>query len=235
MERLGLMFADRADAGRQLAEVLLALDLDRPLIYALPRGGVPVAVEIAKRLHAPLDLLLVRKIGAPQNPELALGAIVEGANQEIVINESVKRMSGADEAYISAAVVSQRAELERRRTLYLGDRPRLDPSGRTVVVVDDGLATGATMKAALIGLKRNTPERIVLALPVAPKEALAEISDQADDIICLNPATFFQGVGGFYRNFHQLSDAETVALLAEVSNDPNIPPDACHMDTTPRG
>lgn len=213
MENLVSKFQDRADAGRQLAELLVALDLDHPLIYALPRGGVPVAVQVASKLGRPLDLLLVRKIGAPGNPEVALGAIVEGAAEQVVINEDVRRISGATDAYLTKAIADQRVELERRKERYLGNRPRLDPRGRTVVVVDDGLATGATMKAALIGLHRVGAERIVVALPVAPKTALEEISDQADDIVCLHPATEFWGVGGFYRDFHQLSDEETVAFL----------------------
>ena len=219
MEHILKTFAGREDAGRQLGEILVQLELDNPLVYALPRGGVPVAVEVAKMLGAPLDLLLVRKIGAPGNPEVALGAIVEGANSEVVINQDVRRMSGADDAYLAKAVSDQRAELARRKEIYLGDRPRPDPVGRTVIVVDDGLATGATMKAALIGLKRSNPARIVVAVPVAPKSALDDISEQADDVICLHPATAFRGVGGFYRDFHQLSDAETVALLAQVSSD----------------
>ena len=210
------IFAGRDDAGRQLGEILAQLELDHPLVYALPRGGVPVAVEVAKRLGAPLDLLLVRKIGAPSNPEVALGAIVEGAKSEIVINEDVRRLSGADDAYLHRAVAEQRAELARRKEIYLGDRQRPDPAGRTVIVVDDGLATGATMKAALIGLKRSNPARIVVALPVAPEMALDAISDQADDVICLHPAKDFGGVGGFYRDFHQLSDPETVALLDQA-------------------
>ena len=220
MDMVNQQFIDRADAGRVLAKLLADMELDHPLIYALPRGGVPVAVEIAKRLGAPLDLLLVRKIGAPRNPEVALGALVEGADEHIVINEDVRRLSGADDLYIEQAVVDQRAELERRKKLYLGDRARPDPSGRTVVVVDDGLATGATMKAALIGLKRSRPARIVVALPVAPKTALQEIYDQADDIICVYPVTDFRGVGAFYRDFHQLSDEETVRLLNLVGSEP---------------
>jgi putative phosphoribosyl transferase len=206
-------FSDRADAGRQLAERLAALRLEEPLVYALPRGGVPVAVEVARRLGAPLDLVLVRKIGTPGNPEVALGAIVEGATSQPVINEKVRRISGASDAYLDAARTKELAELERRRKLYLGDRPRMEPAGRTVIVIDDGLATGASMKAALLALRRGGCARIVVALPVAPIQALDDLSDLADEVVCLHPARTFYGVGGFYRDFHQLSDAETVALL----------------------
>ena len=224
MEQSFQNFSGREDAGRQLGQILRQLELDDPLVYALPRGGVPVGAEIAKMLGAPLDLLLVRKIGAPGNPEVALGAIVEGAQSEVVINENVRRLSGADDAYLEKAVAKQREELARRKEIYLGDRPRPSPDGRTVIVVDDGLATGATMKAALIGLKRGKPARIVVALPVAPETALDDISDQADDVICLHPAKAFRGVGGFYRDFHQLSDDETVALFNQVPSGAAKPP-----------
>lgn len=212
-----VQFSDRADAGRQLGDSLAALQLENPLVYALPRGGVPVAVEAARRLSAPLDLILVRKIGAPGNPEVALGAIVEGAQTHMIINEDVRRMSGADDAYLEAVKSKELAELERRRERYIGARPRLDPAGRTAIVIDDGLATGATMKAALSALKRGGADRIVVALPVAPVRALDDISGLADDVICLHPAKTFYGVGGFYRDFHQLTDAETVALLEEAA------------------
>lgn len=211
----GTMFSDRIDAGWQLADRLRAMKLARPLVFALPRGGVPVAVEIARTLGAPLDLVLVRKIGAPGNPELALGAIVEGHDTQIVINEDIQRMSGAGMDYLERAYVEQLAELERRRKRYVGDRPRLDPKGRTVVVVDDGLATGATMKAAVSALSRAEASRIVVALPVAPAQTLTELRAQADDFVCLIPSTAFRGVGGFYRDFHQLSDEETIAMLED--------------------
>lgn len=215
MDSIVFRFADRTAAGQKLAEQLAAKRLDHPLIYALPRGGVPVAVEVARALNAPLDLMLVRKIGAPGNPEVALGAIVEGANAQVVINKDIVQLSGADVAFMERSYADQLAELERRKQRYIGDRRRLDPAGRTVVVVDDGLATGATMKAALIALRRNGAAWIIVALPVAPKPALEELNDYADDIVCLHRATEFRGVGGFFRDFHQLSDAETVRLLRQ--------------------
>lgn len=213
MEAEDNRFPDRTDAGRQLAARLVDMKLDHPQVYALPRGGVPVAVEIAAALKAPLDLILVRKIGAPGNPELALGAIAEGPDTEVIVNEDVWMSTRAEPIYFNEEKVRQQEELARRAAAYLGDRPRLDPAGKTVVVVDDGLATGATMKAALSALARRKARRLILALPVAPKDTLHVFADLADDIICLNPATTFRGVGAFYQNFDQLTDAEVVALL----------------------
>ena len=216
MRESGVNFRDRTDAGRQLAARLIPMALDRPVVYALPRGGVPVAAEVARSLKAPLDLILVRKIGAPGAPEVALGAIVDGANPQTVINEEVRRRSGADDAWLERATARELAELERRRATYLGDRSQVDPSGRTAVIVDDGLATGATMKAALIAIRRLGAAKVVVAIPVAPAEALADIEDEADLVICLRSESRFRGVGGFYDDFHQLTDEETVGLLREI-------------------
>lgn len=209
----GSRFENRFDAGRQLAAKLLPMGLERPVVYALPRGGVPVAFEIARGLHAPLDLILVRKIGAPGSPELALGAIVDGEHPVLVLNEGVRRNYGADDAFIERARARELAELERRRARYLGDRAQVDPAGRTAVIVDDGLATGATMKAALIAMRRQGAARVCVAVPVAPVDTLREIDALADLVVCLHPARLFYGVGGFYDDFHQLTDQETVALL----------------------
>ena len=216
MDDFGFRFLDRREAGQRLAQRLAAMDLHQPLVFALPRGGVPVGVEVAQKLNAGLDVVLVRKIGAPGNPEVALGAIVEGNEAQVVINEDIRQMSGADTDFLESAYAEQLAELERRRKRYVGDRKRLNPKGRTVVVVDDGLATGATMKAALTAMHRHGAARIVVALPVAPVRALQELADLADDVVCLVPATEFRGVGGFYRDFHQLTDDETIALLGQV-------------------
>ena len=210
------MFQDRTDAGRQLAERLAALDLKDPVVYALPRGGVPVAVEVAKRLHAPLDLVLVRKIGAPGWPEVALGAVVNGEDAQTIINEDVYAATGSDAAGLERTRRRELAEIERRRVRYLGDRPRVSPLGRVAVIVDDGLATGATAKAALAAVKRQGAARTVLAVPVAPADSIAEMRLEADDYVVLHAPSQFWAIGPFYDDFHQLSDDETIELLRQA-------------------
>lgn len=207
-------FADRAEAGRLLSERVKALRLQDPVVYALPRGGVPVAAEVAAALGAPLDLVLVRKIGAPGQPELALGAIVDGDTPELVLNADIVAATGATQAFIAAAQRHELAEIERRRARYLAGRAPIDPEGRTAVVVDDGLATGASARAALRALRRRGAVWLVLAAPVAPPETLEALSGEADDIVCLVEAELFLGIGAFYRDFHQLTDEEVIAAIA---------------------
>jgi len=210
-------FENRREAGRMLAARVAALDLDRPIVYALPRGGVPVAAEIAARLAAPLELVLVRKIGAPRQPELAVGAIVDGEQPQRFINDDIARQTGADREFIEQACRRELAEIERRRQLYLGGRTRADPAGRTVIVVDDGIATGATAIVALRALKARGAARCIVAVPVAPPESLRRLRQEADDVICLMQPAAFWGISGFYRDFHQLDDAEVTSALDAVA------------------
>jgi erythromycin esterase-like protein/predicted phosphoribosyltransferase/predicted alpha/beta-hydrolase family hydrolase len=186
------------------------------VIYALPRGGVAVAAKIAEALHAPLDVLLVRKIGAPGAQEVALAAVVEGDEDRIVVNPDVARISGASAAYLDSARLRAVQEIERRRALYLEGRPRIDPKGRAAIVVDDGLATGATAKAAIRSLKAQGAAKVILAIPVAPVEVLIDMRLEADEVVCLEPVEDFRGVGAFYGDFHQLTDEETIRLLNEA-------------------
>ena len=209
-------FTDRFEAGRKLAEILVAKKLKNPVVYALPRGGIPIGVEIAEALHAPLDLVLVRKVGAPGQPELALAAIVDGPNPQTVINDEVFRATGSDTEYLEREKRVELAEIERRRAVYFGDHPRVEPTGKVAIVVDDGLATGTTAKAALRALKNQGAARTILAVPVSPVETLADMKGHADEIICIYPAERFWGVGGFYDDFHQLTDDEAVGLLKRV-------------------
>ena len=206
-------FKDRVDAGRQLAAAVVRLGLIDPLVLALPRGGVPVAAEVARALHAPLDLLIVRKIGAPGQPELAVAAIAEGDPPTVVIDEHTSQLTAGDHAYIKREVRTQRAEIERRCQAYRRGWARLAVAGKTVVVVDDGIATGTTVRAALKALRRMRPSRIVLAVAVASNDTIYELSKLVDDVVCLSQPGSFGSVGTYYADFEQVGDDEVVALL----------------------
>ena len=207
------LFTDRREAGRRLAMALGRFAGDAPLILALPRGGVPVAYEVAASLHAPLDLLLVRKIGAPGHEEYGIGAVIDGADPQLVLNEDVVRMLAPSPDYIRTEMHRQVAELERRRRAYLGEREPPSLAGRTVIVVDDGIATGGTMRAALRGARKAAPERLVLAVPVAPADTLDTLRDECDEVVCLATPEPFHAVGVWYANFNQTDDDEVRTLL----------------------
>lgn len=209
-----MSFKDRRDAGHKLAHALAGYRGQHPVILALPRGGVPVATEVARALEAPLDLILVRKIGVPWQPELAMGAVVDGSSPIIVRNDDVIRMATIDEAEFKAVCDRELAEITRRRNRYLGGRARVEIAGRTAIVIDDGIATGATTRAALRATRMRKPKKLVLAVPVAPTASLAELRAEADDIVCLEDYETFGAIGFYYADFRQVSDEEVIALLA---------------------
>lgn len=213
-------FRNRADAGRRLAAALAGYKNERPVVLALPRGGVPVAAEIAAALNAPLDLVLVRKLGVPVQPELAMGAVVDGSSPIIVRNEDVIRLTGVSEEEVQAVCAEELAEIERRRQRYLGTRARVDPAGRVAIVVDDGIATGATTRAALRALRLRGPKKLILAVPVAPTETLAAMREEADEVVCLEDYADFGAIGFFYSDFRQTSDSEVIAALARFPPPP---------------
>ena len=212
-------FADRSEAGRQLAQRLAAMNLAKPVVLALPRGGVPVGAQIARVLGAPLDLLLVRKIGVPWQPELAVAAVIDGERPDVVIDETIQREAGIPTEYIDKQASQQLEEIERRRRLYLGERPAVRVEGCTAIVVDDGIATGTSMRAALRALRRRTPARLVLAVPVAPPETLARLRAEVDDIVCLAQPTPFMAIGPYYEDFHQLADSEVTSTMRELDRE----------------
>jgi predicted phosphoribosyltransferase len=218
-----MAFKNRTEAGRKLAAALAGYKGQRPAILALPRGGVPVAAEVAAALNAPLDLILVRKIGVPYQPVLAMGAVVDGASPIVVRNEDVIRLAGIDEAEFQAVCASELAEIERRRQRYLGNRERVDVAGCTAIVIDDGIATGATTRAALRATRMRNPQRLVLAVPVAPTESLAAMRKEADEVVCLEDHEFFGAIGFYYSDFRQVSDEEVIEMLARF---PARPPAA---------
>ncbi len=212
----GMIFADRHEAGRLLAEKLLRFRDRRPVVLALPRGGVPVGYEIARALDAPLDLVLVRKLGAPGQPELAIGALALGAETDIITDRHLLRALGVSSSDLETITARAREEVERRRKVYLGERLPVPVTGCTAILVDDGIATGATMRAALRATRKREPARLVLAVPVAPPESIAELQAEADEIVCLEQPRPFFAVGQFYRSFTQLKDQEVLDLLARA-------------------
>ena len=206
-------FRNRDDAGRQLALRLLKFKGQKAVVFALPRGGAPVAAPIAETLGAPLDLVLVRKIGVPFQPELAMGAVADGGTPITVRNEDVIAMARVSEEAFEAVRQRELEEIERRRRAYVGSRPRPEAQGRVAIVVDDGVATGATTRAALRAVRALNPSKLVLATPVAPPETLASLAPEADETICLETPADFGAIGCFYGDFRQTSDAEVVAIL----------------------
>ena len=208
------LFSDRTEAGRQLAAAVKAKAYADPVVLALPRGGVPVALEVARAIDAPLDLILVRKIGVDFQPELAAAAVVDGEHVEIVVNKDVVEAAHVSQRYLDMQVQAKLAEIDTRRQLYLKDRARAVIKGRTAIVVDDGIATGASIRAALRAMRAKNPARLVLAVPVAPAETLAALRDEVDDIVCLATPEPFYAIGAHYADFRQVLDDEVVALLA---------------------
>ena len=206
-----MRFHDRIDAGNRLAHELTHLSTEPLVVLGLPRGGVPVALEVALALHAPLDVLLVRKLGVPGHRELAAGAI--GENGVRVLNDDVIAMTGVTAAELAATEAEERVELERRAARFRGSRARLPLAGRTAVVVDDGIATGATARAACRAARLHGAGRVVLAVPVAPSGWVHRMGDAADEYVCVDAPSSFGSVGEFYDDFSQTPDEEVVECL----------------------
>ncbi len=220
------MFDDRHAAGEALAATLAGRADERPdpVVLALPRGGVPVALEIARALRAPLDLILVRKIGVPDQPELAAAAVVDGDDPQMVVNDEIVRHAGMGAEALEAARAEKLAEIERRPAAYLGGRAPVPVAGRDAIVVDDGIATGATMRTALQALRRKGPRSLTLAVPVAAPDTLDALAREVDHVVCPFRPQPLYGIGAHYRDFHQLEDDEVRRLLAEA--DRIAPPSA---------
>jgi len=209
------LFHDRSEAGRRLADLLPPMDADaRPVVVGLPRGGVPVALELARKLRCPLDVFLVRKLGAPSQPELALGAIATGG--VCVLNQNLIDLLGVDANTIERLAARERIELERREQAYREGREPVPLRDATVIMVDDGLATGASMRAGLTALRQANQAQVIAAIPVAPPETLAAIRRLADQVICIATPEPFYSVGAWYAHFDQVSDEEVRACLREA-------------------
>lgn len=220
------LFADRSEAGRVLAQRLLRFKGERPVVLAMPRGGVPVGFEVARMLEAPLDLVLVCKIGAPFQPELAVGAVVDGVRVETVLNQEMVREFQIPKSYLAEESARQLVEIERRREVYLAGSTRAPVEGHTAIVVDDGIATGATMEAALHATRRANPKHLVLAVPVAPPDTIERLRPQVDEVVCLAVPRLFDAIGAVYDDFQRLTDEQVVDLLRRATRsktEPTVP------------
>jgi putative phosphoribosyl transferase len=217
------MFKDRAEAGRLLGAKLASAGFVRPVVLALPRGGVPVGAEIARMLQAPLDLMLVRKVGAPCQPELAAAAVVDSEHPHVVLNPPVLRAVGLEIEDLQDDIDRETRELERRRKAYLKDQSRVPIKGLTAIVVDDGIATGTTIRAALEAIHAQEPSKLILAVPVAPADTLTELAPLVDGIVCLEKPEPFRAVGLHFADFHQISDAEVIDCLRQADRRPAGP------------
>ncbi len=216
-------FKDRSEAGEMLERALARIALGDPVIYALPRGGAPVGAAVARALDAPFDFILVRKLGAPGFEELAIGAVADGGEPATVLHENMIRDLGVSEKYIREAESAAIAEIDRRRSLFRAMLPAQSAAGRTAVIVDDGLATGATMEAAVKSMRAAGARRIVVAVPVAPRDLARKFRERADDFVCLATPASFYAVGAHYEDFRQLTDADILCLLEGIGADGRFP------------
>lgn len=207
------LFEDRRDAGHRLAQALRKYRSHDAVVLALPPGGVPVAHEVAKALHAPLDLLFVRRFGAPDHPDLYLGAVVDGPKPQLVVNDELLRALAPPPEFLAGEQQRHRSAIEQQRMLYLNGRPPLALRGRTVIIVDDGVTTGIGVRSALKAIDRSGPEWLVLAIPLAPPPVLLDLQSVADEVVCLSSPEPFLAVGNYYNDFTATSDEEVIALL----------------------
>jgi putative phosphoribosyl transferase len=217
------VFRDRADAGRQLAQALMGRALPDPIVLGLPRGGVEVAYQIARALHAPLDVISARKLGAPTQPELAIGAIAPGA---VVLNEAIVRELKLSRTEIDDLIIDEGLEMQRRGALFRSGRAPLDLRGRTVILVDDGLATGATAAAAIQSIRRHDPATLILAVPVGARETIERLRREVDDVVVIEVPADFRAVGQWYDEFEQTSDERVIDLLRQAAPVPSDAPGA---------
>jgi len=210
------LFRDRVDAGVKLARKLLTYKKDNPVILAIPRGGVVVGYQVAEELGAPLDIVVPRKIPSPHNPELGIGAVTQDGT--VIIDQQIKEYLNVSDEYIKEEAERQIMEIERRVKTYRGDRNPVPIKGQVVILVDDGIATGVTMRAAIRSLRKQNPKKIIVAVPVAPPRTIKKIEEEADEVVCLLAYEPFEAVGQFYMDFGQTTDSEVINLLQKSKN-----------------